>query len=66
MLIYKNRKQKILLSGLHLQNDFNRRFSTEFKIMCQKLKQKIKIRLSCVHIQTIKILKIFFPIFIFY
>lgn len=46
MLIYKNRKQKILLSGLHLQNNFNRRFSTQFKIMCQKLKQKIKKRLS--------------------
>ena len=43
MLIYKNRKQKILLSVLHLQNNFNRRFSTQFKIMCQKLKQIIKV-----------------------
>ena len=33
MLIYKNRKQKILRSGLHLQNNFNRRFSTQFKII---------------------------------
>ena len=32
MFIYKNRKQKILLSGLHLQNNSNRRFSTQLSL----------------------------------
>ena len=53
MLIYENRKQKILLTGLHLQNNFNRRFSTHFTITSvPKFEKKNFKKDSHVHIQT--------------